>query len=97
MWPTCDARVDHHAGQWTDRWLGHVPCNVRKEHVHLCLVQIGVALLGFATAMLFHMANLVLWRINFFVAWCPALLVLVAPGESISLWEIWQAGRSKQQ
>ena len=39
--------------------------------------------LGFAFAMSFHASNHVLWRINFFVAWCPALLALLAPAPQL--------------
>ena len=39
--------------------------------------------LGFSLALAFHASNMILWRINFFVAWVPALLALLAPGEQL--------------
>ena len=44
---------------------------------------------GFLLAMSFHAANHILWRINFFVAWCPALLALLARGEQLSASALW--------
>ena len=41
-------------------------------------------LCGFALAMSFHAANHILWRINFFVAWCPALVALLVPGKQMT-------------
>ena len=51
----------------------------------LCLVVDHRAAMpvGFALAMSFHASNHVLWRVNFFVAWCPALLALLAPGPQL--------------
>lgn len=43
---------------------------------------------GFACAMSFHASNHILWRINFFVAWCPALLALISPGEQLAMTDI---------
>ena len=40
--------------------------------------------LGFAAAMSFHASNHILWRINFFVAWCPALVALLVPGPQVN-------------
>lgn len=40
--------------------------------------------IGFGLAMSFHASNHILWRINFFVAWCPSLLALVAPFEQLT-------------
>ena len=49
-------------------------------------------IVAFALAMSFHASNLVLWRINFFVAWCPALLALLAPVEQLSLRALLSSG-----
>ena len=46
---------------------------------------------GFLLAMSFHASNHILWRINFFVAWCPSLLALLAPGEQLSPSALWHA------
>jgi len=51
--------------------------------------------LAFAAAMGFHSSNHVLWRINFFVAWCPSLLALLAPGDQLHASALWQATASR--
>ena len=48
----------------------------------------GVFSAAFALAWSFHMGNHILWRINFFGSWCPALLVLLSPVRQMSLGEI---------
>ena len=50
--------------------------------------------LGFAAAMAFHASNHVLWRINFFVAWCPMLLALLAPGAQLTPEALLASGRA---
>ena len=49
--------------------------------------------LGFAAAMSFHASNHILWRINFFAAWCPSLLALASPGQQLPLADLWHVGR----
>lgn len=57
----------------------------------LALPQPAARTMGFTLALSFHAANLILWRINFFVAWCPALLALAAPGEQLPAHELMHA------
>ena len=45
---------------------------------------------AFWLAMSFHASNHILWRINFFGSWCPALLALLFPMKQLSLMELWQ-------
>ena len=49
---------------------------------------------GFALAMSFHASNHILWRINFFVAWCPCLLALITEGDQLPLGSIATSGAS---
>ena len=79
------------------RWL----CVVASVAVLALQLALPLALLdggragcivAFALAMSFHASNLVLWRINFFVAWCPALLALLAPVEQLSTRELLSSG-----
>ena len=44
---------------------------------------------AFWLAWSFHASNHVLWRINFFGSWCPALLALIVPGEQMTLASLW--------
>ena len=45
---------------------------------------------AFWLVMSFHAGNHVLWRINFFGSWCPALVALLLPMEQVPLSELWQ-------
>mmetsp|Transcript_26001 Transcript_26001/g.87761 ORF Transcript_26001/g.87761 Transcript_26001/m.87761 type:complete len:256 (+) Transcript_26001:146-913(+) len=61
--------------------LGSVAVVLLQMTLPLCLAtgESAAPKLGFALAMSFHASNHILWRINFFVAWCPSLLALLAP------------------
>ena len=51
----------------------------------------GILIFAFWIAMSFHAGNHVLWRINFFGSWCPALVSLLLPTKQLSPSELWQS------
>ena len=50
--------------------------------------------LAFVLAMSFHAGNHLLWRINFFGSWCPALVVLLVPIDQMDLTTLWRSVRN---
>ena len=54
----------------------------------------GALLAAFWLAMFFHAGNHILWRINFFIGWCPALLALLGNCNQLSPIEIMRAEAS---